>query len=99
MPQVMQATETLDRCYPLADGRAVFVRALGIGVGARPRTPSDEIRGRLIAAMTRTYFTQRDIWLHKDDRPRFSFPCKATFISPAPHAAESRDNWWSVPTM
>lgn len=99
LDRIMEAIQALDRRYPLADGGAVFVRAMEVSVDGRPRIPSDEARTRLLAAMARTVFTQRDVWGRRNERPRFSHSSgRPTFISPTqPLSAGSHDDWWNLP--
>lgn len=96
--RLLGAVEALDRRYPLAGGGSVLVRAMEISVDARPRIPSEEARGLLLAAMMRTFHARRGIWTPERARPRFSFSrASPTFISPKdPLESRSRDAWESL---
>ena len=69
------------------------ITGIEISLDAYPKVPSDVARGRLLGAMQRTIWTDRDIWTHPNSRPRSVFGgAKQTFkLSPGPEKDEDGD--------
>lgn len=78
-------------------GEAASSRVTGVEVSidAYPSQPSDVARARLLGAMQRTIWTNRDIWINAESRPRSAFgklPEQTYRLSPEPSRRASRSD-------